>query len=346
MPVRRLPETVHTLYAELLDQLRGADAEAALADVKGTFVSKTIRGRVYWYEQRSEGSAKRQIYLGPESQELLERIESSAAGRRDRQADEKRRRELVTMLAAGGMFRESAAVGTVLRVLSEASVFRAGGVLVGTQAFTTIANLLGVAFDRESLRTADVDVAYDATIQLGIPERDDLTRLSRLQSEDPAFFAVPGIDVREPSTSFKVRGRDLRVDLLTPSRGGSGGKPVVLPHLGVAARPLRGLDYLIEESIAAAVLAGSSVLVNVPAPARYALHKLWLSSQRPPSEAAKARKDLRQAEQLLEVLAEDRPEDVSAAAQELMERKTMMRSVRSAVRKMSESLQETLDRLI
>ena len=66
----------------------------------------------------------------------------------------------------------------------------------------------------------------------------------------------------------------------------------------------------------------------------------------PASEAAKARKDLRQAEQLLEVLAEDRPGDVSAAWQVLMERKTMIRSVRSAVRKMSESLQERLDRLI
>jgi hypothetical protein len=172
---------------------------------------------------------------------------------------------------------------------------------VGTQAFTTIANLLGVAFDRETLRTADVDVAYDTTIQLGIAERDDRTLLSR------------GIDVREPSTSFKVRGRDLRVDFLTPSRGGSNGKRVVLSYFGVADRPLRGLDYLIDGSIDAAVLAGSSVLVNVPAPARYALPKLWLSSQRPASEAAKAGKDLRQAEQLLEVLAEDRPEDVSAA---------------------------------
>ncbi|MFN2240068.1 MAG: GSU2403 family nucleotidyltransferase fold protein [Thermoanaerobaculia bacterium] len=346
MPFRRLPETVHTLYAELLDQLRAADAEAATADVKGTFVSKTIRGRVYWYEQRSEGAAKRQIYLGPESTELLDRIQSSSAGKKAREPDERRRRELVTMLAAGGMFRESAAVGTVLRVLSEASVFRAGGVLVGTQAFTTIANLLGVGFDRETLRTADVDVAYDTTIQLGIPKHDDRNLLSRLQSADPAFFAVPGIDVREPSTSFKVRGRDLRVDFLTPSRGGAGGKPVVLPHLGVAARPLRGLDYLIEGSIDAAVLAGSSVLVNVPAPARYALHKLWLSSQRPASEAAKARKDLRQAEQLLEVLAEDWPDDVSAAWQELMSKKIMARAVRSAARKMSETLQERLIRLV
>jgi hypothetical protein len=132
----RLGESVQTLYAELLDQLRAADAEAAVRGLSGTFVSKQIRGRTYWYLQRSEGAAKRQIYLGAESRELLEQIEAASTQRAVGVTDEKRRREIVTMLEAGGMFREAASVGVVLRVLAEASVFRAGGVLVGTQAFT------------------------------------------------------------------------------------------------------------------------------------------------------------------------------------------------------------------
>ena len=41
--------------------------------------------------------------------------------------------------------------------------------------------------------------------------------LGRLRAQDPTFFAVPGIDSREPATSFKVRGRDRRVDFLTPA---------------------------------------------------------------------------------------------------------------------------------
>lgn len=335
MAYARLGESVHTLYAELLDQLRAADAEAAVGGLTGTFVSKTIRERTYWYLQRSEGASKRQIYLGPESRELLAQIEAASDQRALAAADEKRRRELVTMLQAGGLFRETAAVGVVLRVLADASVFRAGGVLVGTQAFTAFANMLGVSFDKASLRTADVDVAHDVTIPLGLAE-PSVDILERLRASEPAFFAVPGIDSREPSTSFKVRGRDLRVDFLTPARnGGRESKPVYLPHLRVAAQPLRGLDYVIEESVDAAVIAGSGIRVNVPSPARFALHKLWLASERPASEAAKAKKDLRQAEQLLEVLMDDRPGDIRAAWSALTTRRSMGRGAKSSMQKLA-----------
>lgn len=44
----RLPESVHTLYAEILDQLRAADAELGISG-SGSFVSKQIKGRTYWY---------------------------------------------------------------------------------------------------------------------------------------------------------------------------------------------------------------------------------------------------------------------------------------------------------
>jgi hypothetical protein len=68
----RLAESVHTLYAELLDQLRAADTEAILGGARGSFVSKEIRGRTYWYVQKSDGSTKRQIYLGRDSPALRE----------------------------------------------------------------------------------------------------------------------------------------------------------------------------------------------------------------------------------------------------------------------------------
>jgi hypothetical protein len=339
----RLPESVQTLYAELLDQLRAADAETAVAGVKGTFVSKVIRGRTYWYEQRSEGATKRQIYIGRESPELLAQIESTSNQRALAGVDERRRRELVTMLEAGGMFRESAATGVVLRVLSDASVFRAGGVLVGTQAFTCMANMLGVAFDKESLRTADVDVAHDASIPLGVTESPDVNMLDRLRSQDPAFFEIPGIDSRQPSTSFRVRGRDLRVDFLTSTNKRSKSTtPVYLRHLCVAAQPLYGLDYVIDSSVDAAVIVGSGVRVNVPTPARFAFHKLWVSTERPTSEAAKARKDVRQAEQLLDVLVDDRAGDLSLAWEALQSRKTLLRGARSALMTIAPSVRKRL----
>lgn len=343
MPFERLPESVQTLYAELLDQLRVADAEAAVGSIPGTFVSKNIRGRIYWYVQRSEGAAKTQTYLGPEAPELLRRMEAASQQREARGTDERRRRELISMLAAGGMFRESAAIGTVLRVLAEASVFRAGGVLVGTQAFTCLANMLGVSFRKESLRTADVDVAHDRSIPLGLARAPQGDLLERLRAENPAFFEVPGIDARRPSTSFSVRRADLRVDFLTPApRGPSSSDPILLPHLGVAAQPLPGLDFVLEESIDAAAVVGSGIRVNVPSPARFAIHKLWLSTERPVSEVAKARKDLRQAEQLIEVLLEDRPGDLEAAWDALPQRGRIRRGARKASSRLDPSLADAL----
>ena len=57
----------------------------------------------------------------------------------------------------------------------------------------------------------------------------------------------------------------------------------------------------------------TGVLVNVPSPARFAVHKLWVAQRRNVSEHAKARKDIRQAGQILEVLLEDRRNDVDEA---------------------------------
>ncbi len=342
----RLAESVVTLYAEFLDQLRTADAEAAVGALRGPFVSKEIRGRTYWYAQRSEGAAKRQIYLGPESPALLNRIETATAHRVDSTTDERRRRDLVTMLNAGGMFRESAAIGVVLRVLADASVFRAGGVLVGTQAFTCIANLLGVTFEKESLRTQDVDVAQDLSIPLGVVEPPDIEMLDRLRAQDPAFFAVPGIDSREPSTSFKVRGMDLRVDFLTVVKGKKSNKPVYLPHLRVAAQPLPELDYLLESTIDAAVVVGSGVRVNVPSPARFALHKLWLSNERSAADAAKARKDARQGQQLIEVLIAERPHDLVSAWAALKPRRNMLRGAKAALTRIDRSVSTSLYEIV
>jgi hypothetical protein len=340
----RVGESVQTLYAELLDQLRAADAEAAVHGLSGTFVSKTIRGRTYWYLQKSEGAAKRQIYIGPETPQLLARMEETASRRAIVAADEKRRREIVGMLEAGNLHRETAATGVVLRVLADASVFRAGGVLVGTQAFTAIANMLGVSFEKQSLRTADV--AHDTTIPLGLQE-PPVDMLERLRAYDPGFFAVPGLDSRQPSTSFHVRGRDLRVDFLTPAVGRRDDtKPVYLPHLRVAAQPLPGLDYVLHGNVDAAVIAGHGIYVNVPNPARFAFHKLWLASARTVSEAAKARKDLRQAEQVLEVLADDRPEDLTAAWTDLTRRRTLFRGAKTSFGKLAADLQERLKPLL
>jgi hypothetical protein len=346
MPVafQRLPESVHTLYAELLDQVIQAEAEvAALAAPQGSFVSKTIKGKTYWYLQRMEGNRKTQQYLGRESPSLLAWIEGAREARERFAADAGQRARLSSMLVAGGATAESATTVRVLSLIAQTGVFRMGGVLVGTQAFGAYGNMLGVRFEQQALRTQDIDIAQDRSIGIALSvETSPLNVGQSLTGSDFGFSPVPAFDSRKPSTSFKIRGRDLRVDFLTPLLGRDSEEPVFLPGLGVAAHPLRFLDYLIESPAQAAVVGLEGILVNVPDPARFAFHKLLISQRRPVSEQAKAAKDLRQAGALIEVLLKDRPGDLPIAWEALRSSPAAMKAVRAAIGRLPAELKEEL----
>jgi hypothetical protein len=126
------------------------------------------------------------------------------------------------------------------------------------------------------------------------------------------FFPIPQLDSRQPSTSFMVRGQALRVDILTPQKEENPG-PVYIPRFKVAAQPLKFLEYLMEETIQAAVIDGGGVLVQVPSPARYAIHKLIVSQERGVDVLAKKEKDLFQAYQLISFLSEERSVELNMA---------------------------------
>ncbi|MGW8322267.1 MAG: GSU2403 family nucleotidyltransferase fold protein [Thermodesulfobacteriota bacterium] len=329
MPVRRLPESHLTLYSELLDQMIPAEAEAvAEGSLSGSFTSKKIKGNTYWYLQRSEGSKLRQIYLGPDSPQLKRWMEKAAQTTEISKTDHAARRRLGKMLVSGGASSEPAATLKVLRMLSESRVFHLGGVLIGTLAFRTYANVFGVRFRKAALQTQDVDIAHDRAIGVALARDTSSVQLEEIiEKSGLNLHPVPPLDRNQPSTSFKVRGRDLRVDFLTPMTGRETSKAAFLPAFGLSARPLQFLDYLIKDPIPAVVMGADVVLVNIPSPARFAMHKLWTSTQRPAGFQAKAAKDRIQAEQLIEVLIEDRPNDLSGAWDALTQKaRTLVRS--------------------
>lgn len=315
MTVDRLPESHLTLYSELLDQIIPAEVEAvAEGKLSGTFTSKQIKGNTYWYLQRSEGSKLRQIYLGPESPELKKWMEKAAQKTEISKTDHAARKRLGKMLVSGGASSEPAATLKVLRMLSESRVFHLGGVLIGTLAFRSYANVFGVRFRKAALQTQDVDIAHDRAIGVALARDTSSVQLEEIiEKSGLNLHPVPPLDRKQPSTSFKVRGRDLRVDFLTPMTGRDSSGAVLLPAFGLSAKPLRFLEYLIKDPIPAVVMGTDVVLVNIPSPARFAMHKLWTSTQRPTAFQAKAAKDRIQAEQLVEVLIEDRPGDLRDA---------------------------------
>jgi hypothetical protein len=320
MPIPiRLPETAQALYAELLDQHVIAAAESAARGLPppGSLVSKMVKGNRYWYLQRSEGGLRSQVYLGPETPILRSWMERVREARSDVAPDRSRRQDLVRMLRTAGATVPDAPTGRVIQVLGERGLFRSGAVLIGTHAFGCYGNMLGVRLAHRSVRTADVDLLHDPRIALALdPAAERLELPEALRDADPDFLAVPPLDPRDPSTSFKVRGRELRVDFLTPATARTG-SVTLIPRLGIAAQPLPHLGYLLDGTSQAVVLYDEGVLVNVADPARFALHKLWLATDRPAARQTKARKDRLQATTLVEILEEDRHRDLIVAWQDL-----------------------------
>ena len=183
--------------------------------------------------------------------------------------------------------------------------------LVGTHAFRCYPGLLGVEFPEALAVTEDIDVAAFHSVSVALDDRVDPALAEILLQVGP-FIARPDLGGRAP-TAWRDQSSGVLVELLTPNTGPDRDEPLELPALGAWARPLQFLDYLIREPAQAAALYRSGVLVNVPQPARYAVHKLILAIRRTPSAASKATKDVEQAAALIRVLAEGRPDELAEA---------------------------------
>lgn len=69
--ITRLAGSVTTLYVELLQQVQTSELENHITQTPDSFVSKTIKGQIYWYWQiYSPEGTKKQIYLGAETATL------------------------------------------------------------------------------------------------------------------------------------------------------------------------------------------------------------------------------------------------------------------------------------
>jgi hypothetical protein len=197
--------------------------------------------------------------------------------------------------------------------LARAGVFRLRGVLVGTVAYQTYPAILGVRLSNALLQTSDVDIAQFTSVSVAIDEQTP-PMLEILRGVDKDLREVPRIGSFRHTTSYQGKG-GLRVDFVTPNEGPDTNLPQNLPALGTDAQPLRYLDFLIYDPVRAIVLHGPGVPVLVPAPERFAVHKLILSLERP-AGVAKRDKDVAQAQALILELIERRPEELRLAWEE------------------------------
>jgi len=321
----RLPAETQTLYAELSERLRALEAARSFASLSGSFAKKQVSDGDYWYFKSSEGAAgQREYFIGADDRATRAVMKSYSAGRAEAQAALAEVERLCAMLRQGGAMLTDTPSARVIAGLASAGVFRVGAVLVGTHAFIALGNMLGVRWE-SALRTQDIDLAASRVLHVIVPQTEaDLPKA--LDALNMGFLPVPGLNPKSAETSFKVRGQALRVDLLTPARGVRDDKPVNIARLKAAAQPLELLDYLLEAPVPVPLLNGGATLVNVPDPARFALHKLMVSGRRQAFEQTKAGKDRQQAAEIIAALYEDRRGDLGLAVKALNKRPAAWRT--------------------
>lgn len=310
---RELPLAIQTNYAELLDQLRHARTASLGPDLQ--FRLKTVKGRAYWYgrSRTTTDGARLDRYLGPDTPELREVI------RRDQAVAEgiDGRRRIVRATLAGGLTEPDPTTGSVLRALAAAGVFRLRGVVVGTVAFQMFGGGLGVVLPGAALRTGDLDIAQDFGISVSIDDALDQSMAGILRGVHPAFRPLPSLEGPTVAKAFALPS-GYRVEFLTTNRGAERGSSR-LATLKSDATPLPFLDFLLRDAIEAAALYDDGILVRVPQPARFAIHKLMIARRRRPG-TGKSSKDAMQAETLIEILGKKDPFSLRDAYREARDR--------------------------
>ena len=123
-------------------------------------------------------------------------------------------------------------------------------------------------------------------------------------------------------------------------------QPTGLPAFGLSATLLRFLEFLVESPIQTVVTGPRPVLVNVPDPARFALHKIYTAITRSAAFQTKVAKDLRQASTLVEVLAEDRPDDLVRAWRALQAYPKVSQRIGKAIDRLGEKAAADLTRVV
>jgi hypothetical protein len=292
--MEQLSPTIQTLYADLVQQVHSN------IEKPGTVYIQKQKGRDYLYVKRRVGNVYRDTAIGrADNPAAIQRAEKISA----EQKNTKDRRRIVRTLRDGGVPTPTRMLGNVLDVMSDAGLFD-NAVLIGTAAYICYSPIIGVALPSGVLMTQDADLATASLAISGDAEGD--TMLDILKRADETFRPIPALKRGAPSSSFKSQ-TGFIVDLLTPQFRRSDTNPMPLENLDAGATPLQHLDWLISDPVRAVALHGAGVPVQVPQPAKYAVHKLIVAQKRRPDERVKRDKDLLQAKALIEALTETDP---------------------------------------
>ncbi|TMV84189.1 hypothetical protein FGG78_21990, partial [Thioclava sp. BHET1] len=276
----------------------------------GTVEERQRNGRRYLYDRFRIGTEASSRYLGEDSAELRARLARATELRAQTEERRKRMMRLTRTLRAEGFVTTDRDSGSMLLAFARAGVFRLGGTIVGTAAYALYQGELGIRMDFEELaQTGDIDFA--SFERLSVALEDHVTETPGEILSMLKFDPVPGIFDTQ-IWRWRQSHSEVMVEFLTPAFGEECVKP--LPALHVSAQALNYLNFLIADPIHAVALYRSGVLVQIPRPERFAIHKLIVANRRQGGpDQLKSRKDRAQAGFLIEILSQDRPDELAEA---------------------------------
>ncbi len=297
--------------------LRRLLQDESVSDLRGTPTLVTVKAKKFWYDKYRIGTDVRQRYIGPDTDELRQRLDNAKALKAEAEYRKQERVRLIRILRAEGYVSTDRTTGSLLDAFAKAGVFRLGGTLIGTVAFKLYEGELGVSlgFDRMA-QTDDVDIASFERLSFAVDDAVE-TPLADVFRE-LNFSPLPAMDKNAVWRWAQSRA-GTQVEFLMPAKKEESVRP--LPALGVSAMALRHLDYLLEAPIKTVALYRSGILLQVPRPEAFAIHKLIVSERRHGgADTQKARKDRMQASFLIHVLSELRPDELLLAYNDALAR--------------------------
>lgn len=321
MEFRYQTGTAQAAYHDLVRILR----DQTMVDVRGKPLLKTVAGHHYWYDQYRVGAKNVFRYIGEDGDELRARLDRIGAIKAAEKASAAERRRLVRLLRSEGHLPVDLKTGQILTAMARAGAFRLGGTVIGTQAFRLYEGELGIRISQDAMAvTGDLDFASFERLSVALDDQVDPGLESVFQELD--FGPVPGVGKAADVWKWKQTNQNTLIEFLTPSfEEDEGIKP--LPALGVKARALHHLNFLIADPMQVAVLYRNGVLVQVPRPERYAIHKLIVADRRRDgSDSLKSRKDRAQAAFLIQFFAEEDPELIFKTLQDARARGSAWRN--------------------
>ncbi|SDD94152.1 hypothetical protein SAMN05444679_115104 [Variovorax sp. CF079] len=309
--------SAQTNFAELVEQAQARMLDRSIADLSGSFNRKEVKGVIYWYWQfRDLAGRNHQVYLGPDDERLRELIGLRSEGKSHGHDGLARLASACTSL---GCLNVTPQHFKVINRLSEHGFFNAGGVLIGTHAFIAMGNMLGVRWTG-GWKTNDIDFAHAGkNVSLALPTNTESDVHDAITSLQMGLLPVKSIASGAGATYLNSKGGEMRIDLLTTA----GRSDAVYRHepLKVNLQPLKFMEFSREKIAQTAVISGEhALMVNIPSPVRYALHKLVVMAEREEAFRTKIQKDAGQVAAIVSHALERSPYALHEAAEDIMGR--------------------------